>query len=183
MAPEHPDVTRLAEGTEHEHEVREYVNVALNETNEERGNAEKPKTGVPLGRTVTNPVNGEQIPMYVADYVLMEYGTGAIMAVPAHDERDYAFAKAFDLPIRRVIEPALGSDAADADVLPYTGDGVLVNCGAEFDGMPNREALGGIVRRLDGRGQRTRVGQLQAARLARLPPALLGHSDPNPLLR
>ena len=63
--------------------MRDYVNHALNETNEERGNAEKPKTGVPLGRTVTNPVNGEQIPMYVADYVLMEYGTGAIMAVPA----------------------------------------------------------------------------------------------------
>ena len=97
---------RLAEGTAHEQEVREYVNVALNETNEERGNAEKPKTGVALGRTVTNPVNGEQIPMYVADYVLMEYGTGAIMAVPAHDERDYAFARAFELPIRRVIEPA-----------------------------------------------------------------------------
>src|SRR6202000_2118302 len=107
-APEPPDVMRLVEGTEHEHEVHEYVNVALNETNEERGNAEKPKTGVALGRTVTNPVNGEQIPMYVADYVLMEYGTGAIMAVPAHDERDYAFAKAFNLPIRRVIEPAGG---------------------------------------------------------------------------
>ncbi len=110
MAPEHPDVMRLVEGTEREHEVREYVNVALNETNEERGNAEKPKTGAALGRTVTNPVSGEQIPMYVADYVLMEYGTGAIMAVPAHDERDYAFARAFDLPIRRVIEPAGGSD-------------------------------------------------------------------------
>ncbi len=103
MAPEHPDVMRLAAGTEHEQAVREYVNHALTETNEERGNAEKPKTGVPLGRTVTNPVNGEQIPMYVADYVLMEYGTGAIMAVPAHDERDYAFARAFGLPIRRVI--------------------------------------------------------------------------------
>ena len=104
MAPEHPDVMRLAEGTEHEQAVREYVNHALTETNEERGNAEKPKTGVPLGRTVTNPVNGEQIPMYVADYVLMEYGTGAIMAVPGHDERDHAFARAFGLPIRRVIE-------------------------------------------------------------------------------
>src|SRR5271157_3919060 len=103
MAPEHPDVVRLAAGTEYEQAVREYVNHALKETNEERGNAEKPKTGVPLGRTVTNPVNGEQLPMYVADYVLMEYGTGAIMAVPAHDERDYAFARAFQLPIRRVI--------------------------------------------------------------------------------
>jgi leucyl-tRNA synthetase len=106
MAPEHPDVLRLAEGTEHERAVREYVNHALNESNEERGAAERPKTGVALGRTVTNPVNGEQIPMYVADYVLMEYGTGAIMAVPAHDERDYAFARAQGLPIRRVIAGA-----------------------------------------------------------------------------
>src|ERR1700689_4023426 len=103
MAPEHPDVVRLVEGTEHEQAVREYINHTLTENNEERGNAEKPKTGVPLARTVTNPVNGEQIPMYVADYVLMEYGTGAIMAVTAHDERDYAFARVFDLPIRRVI--------------------------------------------------------------------------------
>ncbi|HEX3452543.1 MAG TPA: leucine--tRNA ligase, partial [Solirubrobacteraceae bacterium] len=153
MAPEHPDVMRLVQGTDHEHEVHEYVNVALNETNEERGNADKPKTGVPLGRTVTNPVNGEQIPMYVADYVLMEYGTGAIMAVPAHDERDYAFARAFDLPIRRVIDPAGGSDAADEQPLPYTGDGVLVNCSVEFDGMGNREALGEIVRWLDHEGK------------------------------
>jgi leucyl-tRNA synthetase len=168
MAPEHPDVMRLAAGTEHEQAVREYVNVALNETNEERGNADKPKTGVALGRTVTNPVNGEQIPMFVADYVLMEYGTGAIMAVPGHDERDYAFARAFELPIRRVIEPvdgervsgerAAGSGAdadatPDADGLPYTGDGVLVNSRADFDGQPNREALGEIVRWLDVEGK------------------------------
>ncbi|MEA2153536.1 MAG: leucyl-tRNA synthetase [Solirubrobacteraceae bacterium] len=153
MAPEHPDVLRLVEGTEHEHEVREYVNAALNETNEERGNADKPKTGVALGRTVTNPVNGEQIPMYVADYVLMEYGTGAIMAVPGHDERDHAFARTFDLPIRRVIEAAGGSDAADSAELPYTGDGVLVNSREDFDGLANREALGAIVRWLDVQGK------------------------------
>jgi leucyl-tRNA synthetase len=113
MAPEHPDVLRLAEGTEHEQAVREYVNHALTESNEERGATDKPKTGVALGRTVTNPVNGEQIPMYVADYVLMEYGTGAIMAVPAHDERDYAFARAQGLPIRRVIEGASEGPPAD----------------------------------------------------------------------
>ncbi len=153
IAPEHPDALRLAQGTEHEHEVKEYVNVALNETNEQRGNVEKPKTGVPLGRHVTNPVNGERIPMYVADYVLMEYGTGAIMAVPAHDERDYAFARAFDLPIRRVIEPAGGSDAADDEQLPYSGDGVLVNCSEQFDGLPNRDALAEIVRWLDVEGK------------------------------
>src|ERR1700747_703845 len=153
MAPEHPDVLRLAAGTEHEQAAREYVNRALNETNEERGDADKPKTGVPLGRTVTNPVNGEQIPMFVADYVLMEYGTGAIMAVPAHDDRDYAFARAFDLPIRRVVHPAGGSDAADDEALPYTGDGVLVNCSVDFDGLPNRDALSEIVRWLDNQGK------------------------------
>ncbi|HEY4811008.1 MAG TPA: leucine--tRNA ligase [Solirubrobacteraceae bacterium] len=157
MAPEHPDVMRLARGTQYEQAVHDYVNHALNETNEERGNAEKPKTGVPLGRTVTNPVNGERIPMYVADYVLMEYGTGAIMAVPAHDERDYAFARAFELPIRRVIAPLQALDTVEAapgeDGLPYTGDGVLINAPADFDGMGNREALGAIVEWLDREGK------------------------------
>jgi leucyl-tRNA synthetase len=161
MAPEHPDIARLVEGTVYEQDVHDYVNHALNESNEERGNAEKPKTGVPLGRTVTNPVNGEQIPMYVADYVLMEYGTGAIMAVPGHDERDYAFARAYELPIRRVIEgPA--SAAPDADPsgaetteegLPYPGDGPLVNSHPDFDGLPNREALSAIVAWLDREGK------------------------------
>jgi leucyl-tRNA synthetase len=159
MAPEHPDAVRLAEGTEHEQKAREYVNHALTEPSEERGNAERPKTGVPLGRTVVNPVNGEQIPMYVADYVLMEYGTGAIMAVPGHDERDYAFARAYDLPIRRVIEAEEAAedhgDAAAADELglPYTGDGQLVNSRPDFDGMGNREALGAIVAWLDREGK------------------------------
>jgi leucyl-tRNA synthetase len=149
MAPEHPDVLRLAEGTEHEQEVREYVNRALTGDTQLRGDVDKPKTGVPLGHTVTNPVNGEQLPMYVADYVLMEYGTGAIMAVPAHDARDYAFAKAYDLPIRRVIE-----DPGDPDgELPYVGDGPLVNCGPEFDGKHNREALEEIVQWLDSEGK------------------------------
>jgi leucyl-tRNA synthetase len=157
MAPEHPDVMRLARGTQYEQAVHDYVNHALNETNEERGNAEKPKTGVSLGRTVTNPVNGEQIPMYVADYVLMEYGTGAIMAVPAHDERDYAFARAFELPIRRVIAPEQALDTVEAapgeDGLPFTGDGFLINSPADFDGLPNREALSAIVAWLDREGK------------------------------
>src|SRR5437588_2606581 len=129
LAPEHPDVFRLAEGTEHEPAVHDYVNHALNETAEQRGDVEKPKTGVPLGRTVTNPVNGEEIPMYVADYVLMEYGTGAVMAVPAHDQRDYEFARAFDLPIRRVVEPAGGEVPEDGAFVEHTGDELLVNSG------------------------------------------------------
>src|SRR3712207_7975449 len=113
MAPEHPDVLRLAEGTGNEQAVRDYVNHAANESNEERGDADRPKTGVSLGRTVTNPVNGEQIPMFVADYVLMEYGTGAIMAVPGHDERGFAFAQAFGLPIRRGVESPEGEELPD----------------------------------------------------------------------
>src|SRR5205823_9070034 len=117
MAPEHPDVFRLAAGTDREQEVHEYVNRALTESAEERGDVERTKTGVPLGRTVVNPVNGEELPMFVADYVLMEYGTGAIMAVPGHDERDFEFAKKFDLTIRRVIE---------CGDLPCTGDGAMV---------------------------------------------------------
>ncbi|HWX97129.1 MAG TPA: leucine--tRNA ligase [Solirubrobacteraceae bacterium] len=159
MAPEHPDVLRLASGTPNEQAVHEYVNHALNESNEERGNAERPKTGVPLGRTVVNPVNGERLPMFVADYVLMEYGTGAIMAVPAHDERDYAFAKAYGLPIRRVIAPLPSAvaepdaPAADDDGLPYTGDGEIVNSHPDFDGMDNRRALGEIVSWLDREGK------------------------------
>jgi leucyl-tRNA synthetase len=155
MAPEHPDVMRLAEGTEHEAAVRDYIDRALTEESaEERGSAEREKTGVALGRTVTNPVNGEQIPMYVADYVLMEYGTGAIMAVPGHDERDYAFARKYGLPIRRVIEgqPA-PEDGGDENGLPYAGDGPLVNSHPDFDGMGNREALGAIVRWLDREGK------------------------------
>jgi leucyl-tRNA synthetase len=151
MAPEHPDVFKLAAGTPYEDEVHRYVNHALTEKAEDRGSAEKPKTGVPLGRTVRNPVNGEQIPMFVADYVLMEYGTGAIMAVPAHDERDYAFAKALHLPIRRVIE-GTPEDGGDSEGLPYTGDGPMVNSG-EFDGTHNRKAYDAIVRWLDREGK------------------------------
>ncbi|HEV2981592.1 MAG TPA: leucine--tRNA ligase [Solirubrobacteraceae bacterium] len=150
MAPEHPDVLRLAAGTDHEQQVHEYVNHAITETGEERGDLDKPKTGVPLGRTVVNPVNGERIPMYVADYVLMEYGTGAIMAVPAHDERDYAFARAFGVPIRRVI--AGENPDGDEQGLPYTGDGPLVNSNPEFDGLDNRRAYAEIVAWLDRQG-------------------------------
>ncbi len=149
MAPEHPDVLRLAAGTEYEDQVREYVNRVLTESREERADTEREKTGVPLGQTVINPVNGERIPMYVADYVLMEYGTGAIMAVPGHDERDYDFAQTFNLPIRRVV--------GGGDELPYSGDGPLVNSSPEFDGLNNRDALEKIVDWLDreGKGHRS----------------------------
>ena len=139
MAPEHPDVLRLNDSQE----VRDYVNHAITEQAEERGDEGREKTGVALGHTVTNPVTGEQIPMFVADYVLMEYGTGAIMAVPAHDARDFEFAEKYGLEIRRVIE---------GEELPYTGDGPMVNSG-RFDGLHNREAYGQIVQWLASEGK------------------------------
>jgi leucyl-tRNA synthetase len=148
LAPEHPDVFRLVAGTENEHAVHEYVNHALNESNEERGAADREKTGVFLGRYVVNPVNGESLPMYVADYALMEYGTGALMAVPAHDARDHEFARRFDLPIREVV-----AGGEDVQAEPYTGDGPLVNSHPDFDGLPNREARDRIVAWLDREGK------------------------------
>ncbi len=152
MAPEHPDVLRLAAGTEREAEVHAYVNHALTESLEDRGDAEKTKTGVFLGRTVTNPVTGEEIPMYVADYVLMEYGTGAIMAVPAHDERDFAFARQFGLPVRHVVAPLDGSTPpADAAYVTKGDDAVLINSG-EFDGLTPKQGFERIVAWLDRQG-------------------------------
>ena len=152
MAPEHPDVFRLAHGTDHEQQVHEYVNRTLTESVELRGDAEKPKTGVPLGRTVTNPVNGEQLPMFVADYVLMEYGTGAVMAVPAHDQRDYDFAVAFGLPIRQVVAPAEGEGPNDRAFVAHSEHERLIDSG-QFSGMNAVEAQLAIVAWLDRKGE------------------------------
>ncbi|MGH2955034.1 MAG: leucine--tRNA ligase [Solirubrobacterales bacterium] len=152
LAPEHPELERLAAGSEHEAEVRAYVDESIRETAEERASEERAKTGVPLGRTVTNPVNGEQLPMFVADYVLMEYGTGALMAVPAHDERDFDFARAFDLPIRRVVAPRdVGDEPLEEAFLGHTDDEVLVDSG-EFTGMGSVEAKQAITESLRERG-------------------------------
>jgi leucyl-tRNA synthetase len=144
LAPEHPELQQLVAGTSAEDAVREYVNRVARESAEERGDEDREKTGVALGRSVVNPVNGEEIPMFVADYVLMEYGTGAIMAVPAHDARDYEFASAFDLPVRRVIEGEDEEMARDEAGLPYAGDGAMTGSG-RFDGKHNREAYAEIV--------------------------------------
>ncbi len=164
VAPEHPDLDRLAAGTEHSDEVREYAARVARESAEERGAEDRDKTGVPLGRTVTNPVNGAELPMFVADYVLMEYGTGAIMAVPAHDQRDFDFARRFDLPVVPVVEPATAdpsapgreaeeADGVDSPFVAHTSDERLVNSG-EFTGMSAPEAKRAIIDWLakDGRG-------------------------------
>jgi leucyl-tRNA synthetase len=152
LAPEHPELERLVAGTPAEAEVREYVNRVGRESAEERGAEDREKTGVPLGRSVVNPVNGESIPMFVADYVLMEYGTGAIMAVPGHDSRDYEFAEKFGLPVKRVIEGEDPELARNGRGLPYPGDGQMTNSG-QFDGKHNREAYEEIVAWLESEGR------------------------------
>ena len=153
LAPEHADLDRLIDGTANADEVRDYVAAALRRSAGERGDAEREKTGVRLERTVTNPVNGEEIPMFVADYVLMEYGTGAIMAVPAHDQRDFEFARSFDLPIRRVVEPADGSDVpADAAFVTQSEDVRIVNSG-DLDGLTPAAAKRRIIGELEAEGR------------------------------
>jgi leucyl-tRNA synthetase len=152
LAPEHPELERLVAGTPAEEAVREYVNRVGRESAEERGAEDREKTGVPLGRSVVNPVNGEEIPMFVADYVLMEYGTGAIMAVPGHDSRDYEFAQKFRLPVERVIVGEDAEQARDEQGLPYSGDGPMTGSG-RFDGKHNREAYEEIVAWLEGEGR------------------------------
>jgi leucyl-tRNA synthetase len=149
LAPEHPDLERLVAGTGMEQRVAEYVEKALTETAEERAETEREKTGVFTGREVVNPVNDERIPVYVSDYVLMEYGTGAIMAVPAHDQRDFDFAQKFGLPIRRVVEPADGDAPADRAFEEHTGKERIVNSG-RFDGMVQAEAVEAVIRWLEG---------------------------------
>ena len=115
----------------------------------ERQSTEREKTGVFLGVHAVNPVNGEKLPVYAADYVLADYGTGAIMAVPAHDQRDLDFARAFDLPVRVVVDTG-GEDPAVTGVAT-AGDGMLINSGT-INGLPKAEAIERITAELAGRG-------------------------------
>ncbi len=144
LAPEHALVERLVKGTPHEQEVMDYVRHAAGRPVAERADPEKEKTGISTGRFVTNPVNDNRLPIWVSDYVLMEYGTGAIMAVPAHDERDYAFAKRFELPIKTVIAPADGEMPEDEAFVPHSEGEVLVDS-AQFSAMTSPEAKKAIV--------------------------------------
>jgi leucyl-tRNA synthetase len=148
LAPEHPLVPKLVEGTAHEQEVTDYVRHASARSAVERETKEK--DGVATGRFVINPVNDARIPVWVADYVLMEYGTGAIMAVPAHDERDYQFAQRYDVPVQTVVAPAEGESPEEGAFSAHTADERLVNS-AQFSGMPAPEAKRAIVEWLEGR--------------------------------
>ena len=147
VAPEYKDIDKLTT-PENKEAVEEYRANARKMSEIERLSTERPKTGVPLGTHCINPFTGEKFPLWTADYALVEYGTGAVMAVPTHDTRDFAFAKKYNLPMKVVItNPENPSDCKDA---AYTDEGVLINSN-EFDGMKNTEAKEAITQKaVDG---------------------------------
>ena len=154
LAPEHPRAKELAVG-DFKEATEDYIKEAIKKSEIERTNDTKEKTGVFTGSYAINPATGEKVPVWVADYVLGGYGTGAVMAVPAHDERDYAFATKFNLPIIDVIaaDPEFSAESATAeadDAKVYHGEGVLINSG-QFDGVSTSDAREEVVAWLEAR--------------------------------
>ncbi len=151
MAPEHPYVMELVKGTEYEAPVLEYLDKVEHMNDIERTSTTNEKTGVFIGHYAVNPVNGKKVPIFISDYVLMGYGTGAIMAVPAHDQRDFDFAKKFELDIIPVVDP--GTEEIDVNNLTeaFAAEGTMINSG-KFDGMNNKEAIEAVIEWLDGEG-------------------------------
>lgn len=153
LAPEHPLVERLT-APDRRKEVDAYRQAAASKSDLERGDFSKKKTGVPLGTMALNPVNDQPIPIWIADYVLMGYGTGAIMAVPGHDERDFEFAKTFQLPIVRVVAEHVGQ-ATESLKSAFVEPGVSVNSRnreIRLDGLPTAEAKNKITAWLESKG-------------------------------
>ncbi len=151
VAPEHPYLKELVAGTEYEDAVNAYCEEVAHKSDIERSSTSSEKTGVFSGRYAINPVNGKKVPIYVSDYVLISYGTGAIMAVPAHDQRDFDFAKKFGLDVIPVVDPE--DPDVDLDHLDHAepAQGKLINSG-RFDGMNNVEAIEKITDWLDSEG-------------------------------
>ena len=153
LAPEHPLVDKITK-EERKEAIQKYREAAARKSDLDRTDLAKEKTGEPIGAHAINPVNNEKIPIWISDYVLISYGTGAIMAVPGHDERDFEFAKKFDLPIVPVVEP---DDSEQAELvrrseLCFVGDGTAINSG-QFDGLPTAKFKEEITNRLEQKGQ------------------------------
>jgi leucyl-tRNA synthetase len=144
-APEHPDVADLVKGTEYESKVKKFVEKVLLEDKFSRTDDNKEKEGMFIGKYAINSITKEKIPIYIANFVLYEYGTGAIIAVPAHDQRDFEFAKKYDIPIKVVINPHDFDLEASKMSRAYMGDGNMVNS-EDFDGMNNRDAISEITK-------------------------------------
>ncbi len=147
LAPEHPLVDSIADPSR-KADIEAYREKARAKSDLDRTDLAKEKTGIFTGTHAINPVNDARIPIWIADYVLASYGTGAIMAVPAHDERDFEFAREFQLPIQRVIEPGKSKGNGHTPELPFAGEGNLVHSG-DFSGLPTAEARQKITAHLE----------------------------------
>ena len=143
-APEHPDVEELVKGTPYEITVKEFVKRIVQENKFERADLGKEKEGMFIGRHAVNPITGKKIPIYIANFVLYEYGTGAIIAVPAHDQRDFEFARKYKIPIEVVINPADGEPNPEKMTRAFMDDGIMVNSPG-FDGMKSKDAIDAIT--------------------------------------
>ncbi|CAN5718332.1 leucine--tRNA ligase [soil metagenome] len=152
VAPEHPLSEELVAGTPVAEKLAEFKDEVARLSEIDRTSTERPKKGLFLERYAINPVNDERIPIWVADYVLMDYGTGAIMAVPAHDQRDFEFARTYGLEIRVVIQPPDTPIDADSMTEAYPHDGVMVNSGG-FDGTPATESVAVVTEWLESEGR------------------------------
>jgi leucyl-tRNA synthetase len=151
LAPEHPLVDRLVGGSELEKDVMAFRERVMASSTFERTALETEKDGAFLGDYVINPVNGERVPVYTANFVLIEYGTGAVMAVPAHDQRDFEFARKYGLPVRIVIQPPGAELVADDMTEAYEDPGTMVASGA-FDGTPSEEGKEAVCDMLEANG-------------------------------
>jgi len=140
LAPEHPQVMELIKGSKNKQDILSFIIEVRDESLIDRASKEAEKKGIFTGRYVINPVNNKKIPLWIANYVLMEYGTGAVMAVPAHDQRDFEFAKKYKLPIEVVIDNPKKPLSADKMNQAYEDDGVMVNS-SQFDTLNNRDAM------------------------------------------
>jgi len=158
LAPEHPLVKELIKGRPEEKDVLHFIDKVSKESKLVRTSSEVKKEGVFTGAFAVNPVNNEEVPIWVADYVLMEYGTGAIMAVPTHDQRDFLFAREHKLPMRIVIQPAADLRTCEPGELieAYEGDGVQINS-QEFNGLSNLKAKEKIALWMEKKG----IGKIQ----------------------
>lgn len=151
LAPEYPGLMDMVAGTDREEEVLEFVTEARAQGVLARTADEVDKQGVFTGKYAINPVTGEKVPVWVSNYVVMEYGTGAIMAVPAHDQRDFEFARKYDIPVKVVIEPEDENLSPDSMTEAYEGHGRMVNSGP-FDGTPSQDGIHEVTQYLEEQG-------------------------------
>ena len=151
LAPEHPYVAHLVEGSEMEAAVKEFVHRQQHISDVERTSADTEKQGMYIGRTCLNPFTGKDIPIYIANYVLADYGTGAIMAVPAHDQRDLDFALKYQIPVIPVIYPENKDQQDISDETAYTGSGVMINSGT-YNGLKSDDAFKAICQSMEKEG-------------------------------